>query len=877
VHLFSTTHLRTRLLLIALVAVLPAVAVLVYSQSAERDLAWRTIREDNLRVVQAAAAQEGSVFSGARRLLLTLARFPGIRGADPATCATLLPSVLRDHPDYVNLVVVRADGSLFCAARPTDARVSLGTRTWFQRALAARTTTVGDYQISATTGQPDIVVAQPLLTSSGSVDRVLAAAVRLRELRDVLGPTHLPEGGVLTFFDRTHTIVARFPDAPDVVGTTLPDALIHARMAQAGTRELAEVTGVDGVRRLEVTVPIRAEVDTNLFVTLGLNRAIASAALNRSLRNHLVLLLTVALASMLAAAFGAEVFVLRPARGLAGVIDRLAGGDFSTRAQLAAGVPGFGELAGSLNAMAAALDIRQHERDHAEAQLRESEDTYRHLFEKNPHPMWLHDAESLQFLAVNRAAIDQYGYTREEFLAMTVRDLHEPGNRPSSRAAAHGTAQYRATARHRTKDGRTLDVDVRGTLVTWRRRIVRLVLVDDITNRRHLEDQLRQSQRMEAVGQLAGGIAHDFNNLLTVINGYAELLEGTVAQSEGPLVAEISRAALRAAELTQQLLAFSRRQRLEPRVLHVSDVLGELAPMLRRLIGESIDLRTVATEKGNVKTDPGQLQQVIMNLAINARDAMKNGGRLTIETADVVLDAAYVARRGVVEPGQYVMLAVTDTGHGMDAATADRVFEPFFTTKPKGQGTGLGLSTAYGIVKQSGGYVWVYSEEGRGTTFKIYLPRTTEALESPQPPGPDPRAFGGSETILLVEDEGALRALAARVLAHAGYIVHSMGDPAAAARFVHEHTSPIDLLVTDVVMPGMSGCALADELRSMQPQAQVMFMSGYTDNALAHQGLVAAGTPFLQKPFRPDALMRKVRETLDQRGRRIGAKTERRG
>ncbi len=385
---------------------------------------------------------------------------------------------------------------------------------------------------------------------------------------------------------------------------------------------------------------------------------------------------------------------------------------------------------------------------------------------------------------------------------------------------------------------------------------------------RRSEAQLRHSQKMEAVGRLAGGVAHDFNNLLTVIHGYSNLLLQRLSHDETlrRYSREIKEASERAASLTQQLLAFSRRQMLEPRVLNVNETVAAMDSMLRRLIGEHIDLVTILGEGlGLIKADSSQIEQIVMNLAINARDAMPDGGRLTIETANVQLDQAYTSRHLGVHPGPYVMLAVTDTGHGMDAETKERIFEPFFTTKEQGKGTGLGLATVYGIVKQSGGTIWVYSELGRGTTFKIYFPRVVDILETPRlaPRSEGPPARG-TETILLVEDEEAVRRLAREALEGAGYLVLEARHGAEALAVSDRHPGPIHLLVTDVVMPRMSGRVLAGQLRLRRPETKVLYMSGYTDNAIVHQGVLDEGTAFLPKPFSPDGLLRKVREVLDR-------------
>jgi PAS domain S-box-containing protein len=380
------------------------------------------------------------------------------------------------------------------------------------------------------------------------------------------------------------------------------------------------------------------------------------------------------------------------------------------------------------------------------------------------------------------------------------------------------------------------------------------------------EEQLRQSQKMEAVGQLAGGVAHDFNNLLTAITGYSDLALRQLDQNSPvrPRIEEIKKAGERAASLTRQLLAFSRKQILQPKVLDLNVVIPEMDKMLRRLIGEDIVLQTVLdTSLGQVKADPGQIEQILMNLAINARDAMPQGGHLTIETKNVYLDRTQVNRRDVVRPGHYVMVSVSDNGCGMDSETQSRIFEPFFTTKEVGKGTGLGLSTVYGIVKQSEGSIWVYSEVGRGTTFKIYLPRVDEVVETQQ--GADRlSAPRGHETVLLVEDEEIVRTLSMEILEQYGYAVIAASNGEEGLRICKEYEGQIDLMITDVVMPHMSGRELAAHVAVLRPDTQVLYMSGFTDDAIFRHGLIDEDVSFLQKPFSPDSLALKAREVLDQ-------------
>ena len=508
------------------------------------------------------------------------------------------------------------------------------------------------------------------------------------------------------------------------------------------------------------------------------------------------------------------------------------------------------------------------ERKQAEAALRESEERYRLLFDVNPHPMWVHDLATLSFLTVNDAAVRQYGYSRSEFLSMTIRDIRPEEDVPRLLDALSRTPQTldKTVWKHRRKDRTTLSVEITSHEFLFGGRPARLVQAVDITERERLAEQLRQSQKMEAIGQLAGGVAHDFNNLLTVITGYCDLLLMTAPPGDSSVAAieEIRKAGHRAAGLTQQLLAFSRKQILEPKVINLNTVVADVEKLLRRVIGEHIDLATVFTDDlRTVKADPGQIQQVILNLAVNARDAMPEGGKLTIETANVHLDESYAATHVDVQPGPHVMLAVSDTGCGMTPDTIARVFEPFFTTKEVGKGTGMGLATVYGIVRQSGGSINVYSEPGKGTAFKVYLPSiVAECQFELELPDLDD-APSGTETILVVEDEEAVRGLTCRILKARGYTVLEASRPKDAILLCQQSETSIQLLVTDVVMPEMSGPELAAQLTASQPALNVLFVSGYADQAIVRHGILDSDTAFLRKPFSPVELARKVREVLD--------------
>jgi two-component system cell cycle sensor histidine kinase/response regulator CckA len=493
-----------------------------------------------------------------------------------------------------------------------------------------------------------------------------------------------------------------------------------------------------------------------------------------------------------------------------------------------------------------------------------SEERYRLLFEANPLPMWVYDADTLRFLAVNEAAVRAYGYTRSEFLAMTIAeirpredveallsDLRERGGPGSS---------VPGTWRHRRKDGTLIDVEITAGRVIFEGRPAALVLAHDVTERLRLEERLAQAEKMEAIGRLAGGVAHDFNNLLTVISGYAEILLARPGIEGREQLSEIAHAAEQAAGLTRSLLAFSRRQVLHPRVLDVNEIVAGMEPIVRRIIGDDVSVGVrLAPGLSPVEADWAQLERVILNLAANARDAMPEGGRLTIETADVDLDGEYVRSRGEGTPGPNVLLAVSDTGVGMSEDVLRHLFEPFFTTKDPGAGTGLGLATVFGVVKQSGGSIYVYSEEDRGTTFKIYLPAAQQDVEL-EPVAIDGASERGSETIMLVEDDERVRELVRLMLESNGYRVLAVAGAEEAERVC---TQDVDLLLTDVVMPGVNGRVLAERLSETAPTMRILFMSGYSDEAVYRHGEISPNAAFIGKPFTERTLARKVRDVLD--------------
>jgi signal transduction histidine kinase/ActR/RegA family two-component response regulator len=466
------------------------------------------------------------------------------------------------------------------------------------------------------------------------------------------------------------------------------------------------------------------------------------------------------------------------------------------------------------------------------------------------------------------------GYTRDELVGLHGSDIVVQDEIPhigQALSVIKTKTDYHREWQLRRKDGSVFSADVMATMMPDGNL---LGIIRDITERKKMEEQLRTSQRMEAIGRLAGGVAHDFNNLLAVILGCADVMLDELAPDHPATkrVQMIRKASASAADLTRQLLAFSRQQMLHPQVLDLKQIVKGAQVLLTRLIGDNIELRvSLEPSLWNVKADPGQIEQVLLNLAVNARDAMPQGGRLTIQARNVELDASYVEEHHQMIAGPYVMLVVEDTGSGMDRETQARIFDPFFTTKELGKGTGLGLATVYGIVKQSGGYIWVYSEPGHGTVFKVYLPRVENAA---QPVKNDELegTFGGSETILLAEDSASLREMAREYLESVGYTVLEAATGKDALDQAKSFAGTIQLLLTDVVMPGMSGPELAHQIGRLRPGIKIIFTSGYTDDAIIRQGVLDPAIAFIQKPYRPKALARKVREVLKVNAGNVMAK-----
>ena len=962
--------LGTHFIVLNLVFVLSAGAAGLYVHMQTSEDSRAVSAKDASFAASTAAKRLGDYLAAQTKAVDSLAANPlvGQVLVKPAGCSLNYSGL--GGPDASHLDIIAANGTIACSSLPPGPSKQSGYRgaAWLRRALAAPLTLAPI--LDARTGKYVALYARPIADRRG----VVAGFSDLSSVGSMLA-TQYGDGHEDEFLVTSPDglrIIARSIGASRWIGKPL-----HG-MALAARGHSFEAQDINGTTRLyeQTRVP-----GTGWRLLVG-DRSGAVFAAGDRLQNPELGIIAAALLIVLVATWliyrNLALPIRRLSRGVSGA--RLSG-------QPIAPVRGPTEITSMADEFRRLI-----------ATLHTSSEEYRRLFESNPNPMWVYDTNTLRFLAVNEAATERYGYTREEFLTMTMADIRSPEDGLALREYLRhsSTSQRRLSQaglwRHLRKNGTAIDVEVTSHDHDFEGRSARVVNAIDVTERMQTEDallksearyrdlfenatdliattdldgrltdvnraflqtldytrreligkpilelvpveqherlrkaehgkrshqkratvyehclvakngnriqvevasrlleadgqpigieaicrdlsdraradtlerQLQQAQRLESVGRLAGGIAHDFNNLLTVISGYTEVLLEDHDPTSAIELGEIAAAAQRATTLTQQLLAFSRRQVLQPRVIDLNEIVRSLTPMLTRLIGEHIELTApLDPDLKPVLADPGQIEQILVNLVVNARDAMPHGGRLTIETGNTELDDDYVDRHPEASAGPHAMLAVTDTGVGMTQEILAQVFEPFFTTKPIGTGTGLGLSTVYGIVKQSGGAIWIYSEPGRGSSFKVYLP-ITQAPSTIEPhPAPSTPAPNGTETILLAEDEPALRTLTSRMLTNRGYNVIAAETPKQALQLAKSTTHTIDLLLTDLVMPQMDGHQLANQINRQIPGLRILYMSGYADQAIIADTTLDL-TPFLEKPFTAADLATKVRETLD--------------
>ena len=858
-NLPRTYGLRLRLIALVLAAVAPFVFLIAMVARQHRFNERSAAEERALDQAVALADRLDSRFSSIETVLLTLVHSVGSKPADSLFNDGLLRKVAAELPrEFAHFAVTSSSG----VGIGTSDTLADGRRRRIVIPAAANDTVLGfvihgPAPLYGTYGPPAIAISYQDTALKVRVSGLLTLARLQRELsRGVL-----PATTIATIIDKRGMVVYRSRQPERWVGKDVSDSAIFAVSTgrSAGTAALRDLDAGDVFSGFVTArhVPWVVHVGSQQFVAFAKERADFWSAI---WIGGVALLLAVFLAWTQASR------IIMPMRTVVRDALLLSKGDLSHRSSRASGDDEVGILGQSLNTMAEALEKR-------EDALRRSEMRFRAIIENVNDIIIIMNADGTRRYA-SPAMSRILGYSEEELLTGTSQDLVHPDDWPAVRELIGQVQRSPGTsvsgqARSRHKDGSWRIFDGVLSNLTDVPGIEGIVInLRDVTEHSTLEAELRQAQKMESVGQLAGGIAHDFNNLLTVIAGRTDFLLGSsnLDSDQQTDLAEIKKAADRATELTRQLLAFSRKQLLQPRVLELNRVVREVEPMLRRLIGEDIQIRIIASDRlGNITADPGQLQQILLNLALNARDAMPSGGTITLQTANQTIrgGAGVPGNATHIEPGEYVVLQVSDTGTGMDDSTQRRIFEPFFTTKGQGKGTGLGLSTVYGIVKQSGAAISVVSAPKAGTTFSVYFPRTDGYALAQSAEKEISLPLSGTETILLVEDEPAVRNLVERVLNSRGYRVLSAGHGGDALELAHARDGDIDLVLTDIVMPNMSGRELVDALRSTRPDVRVLYMSGYTDDEILRRGLHDPTMAFIQKPFTAENLAVQVRKVLD--------------
>ena len=903
-------NLLSRLVLLVLLAVTPATAILAWSQGELRHDREVEVQSDALREAHDAAGRLDAIVDNLHQLLIALAEAPALRDDDPAACTGYLTRLRAQYPGYLLFGVMSPGGSILCNSMGAAPHVYSSSGSAYQ-SLVAQTGqfSVGEYALGAATGRRTLHVAQPILDGQGRIMSAVFAGLSLDWLASQIGG-HLPADTRVSVIDRKGVVLLRGPaDAGGWVGRPVPAPLL-ARITRPG-EEVWGGTGIASTRtqRILARAPLTGAAHGALFVYVSVDRASALAPVDAIARRDALLLGAGLVLAVLAAVLGGRAFIRRPVAQMLDAMERRQAGDTAARVSLGDRRSELGRLGMALDGLLDALGqqeaelreandfLEQHvvkrtealeaanrtlaseinERRQAEEALRRREAEFEAFYNDAPVPLYQLDADARMVL-VSRRWLAFMGYTdRAEVLGRHVTEFQTEASarklvqqiRPRLlQTGAADDIDYQVVKR----SGEIADVLGSARIIydDQGKPLRTMSAIVDVTARRRAEEQLRQSQKMEAVGQLTSGLAHDFNNLLTGITGSLELLSTRIAQGRFSglerYTAAAQGAAQRAAALTHRLLAFSRRQTLDPKPTDASRLVAGMEELIRRTVGPAIAVETVRAEGlWPTLVDPPQLENVLLNLCINARDAMPDGGRLTIETANESLDER-AARERELPPGHYVSLRVTDTGTGMTPDVIARAFDPFFTTKPTGQGTGLGLSMVYGFARQSGGQVRIYSELGQGTTVALYLPRhcgpgdgAETALEPAGAPAPH---AGQGETVLVVDDEPTVRMLAVEVLEELRYAMVEAAD-AASALTVLRSDRRIDLLVTDVGLPGgMNGRQLADAARELRPELEVLFITGYAETAVVGNGQLERGMHVLTKPFTMEGLASRVRELI---------------
>lgn len=853
--------IRAWIMALVLSATILPLVLAVFHFLADREAALKDAERAISSIALATARDLEDKIRGTSQLLYGLGQARYMDSEDRETCSKFLAEVLQEQPQYTGILTIRPDASLFCDSLRSGRELNLADRAYFQKALRQPSGVAVEPVFGRLTGLSVLQIAHPVRDEKGMLRFVLLASLNLAQYMETISRSPAYSSMVFMLVDRQGMVLTRHPVIDGAVGTSLATTPLFELAKSLANGAIGEESGIDGNARVWSVSRLPVEMDTGIHILVGVARADLAAAANRNLIYGISVLSILMILVMLAAWALGEYGIHRQFVRITRVANRLAGGDLTARIEPPFPSGSIGGLMRSINHSAEMLESHR-------LRIEELNERFTAVIKSSPAAILCIDSDGVVTLW-NATAETIFGYSAAEAIGLPPPYISEEQRTAFAglhRRALQGITIEDGEATATTKDGRIINIAFRSAPIRSsddaRPEVV--FVISDVTEQRALEQQLRQAQKMEAVGQLTGGIAHDFNNLLTVILGNSEaLVELLPSGSPAHSLAEITvRASVRGAELTNSLLAFSRLQALAPRVVDVNAMLQQMEGLLQRTLGEHIEIKLIARASWRAMVDQTQMETAILNLAVNARDAMPTGGHLSIETDNVVLDDTYASTNVEVPAGDYVMIAVTDTGTGMTPEVIAHAFEPFFTTKDVGKGSGLGLSMVYGFVKQSGGHLKIYSEVGQGTTFKVYLPRATDETGKAITGSEAPDMLRGNEAILVVEDDDLVRVHVERQLSTLGYRVTVAPDGATALDILRGNT-PFDLLFTDVVMPGrINGPTLVREALGLRPNLKVLYTSGYTENAIVHHGRIDANVQLLSKPYRLLELATKVREVI---------------
>ena len=868
---FLSYSIRIQLQIIFLLSLVPALGIILYDGLERRNHEITETRQETTALIDVIAAEQEAIAASTRQLLLALSALPQVRSRDAAACSKLFAELIQQNPQYVSIIGFDTQGNVFALSMPFSRPLDAGNRKYFRDAVQTRKFSVGEYVISKTTSKPVIHFSYPVLNEAGTLQAVLAVSVDLSYIRQSSIWSDMPKASTITLLDHRGIILHRVPDHETYAGKPEnPD--IFRMLSGANNEGTYTAVGLDGVSKLYAYRQVSLEEGSTpyLYVRAGIPEERAFSEARFILKRNLGLFALAALLGSAAAWFLGNKVIADRIQSLVSSTKRLGSGNLEAKIPHADIGGELGELAQAFDEMRSELAMREAERKKDEETIQRANQVLREILEKSPFGIYVvNHLGTIEY--ANEAMKEISGDSNREIVGINLAEF-APYKKAGISDLIHGAlagkpfyigpVEYTSFFAHKTTIRNFTGIPFEEDGV---KKVI--VFVEDITDqtrteeeKRSLQHQLLQAQKMESLGRLAGGIAHDFNNILSAIIGYSELALMKLPE-DSPLRSQlniIKEAGQRAAGLTYQLLAFGRKQILEIKPVNVNEVIESMFRMLSRLIGEDITLE-IRPKKHlhNVMADRGQLEQIVMNLVVNARDAMPQGGTLVIETNELEYEVSYRAMR----PGTYVTFSVRDTGLGMTKEVQERIFEPFFTTKELGKGTGLGLATVYGIVKQHDGYIYVSSELGKGSSFTVYLPATKKALDGFPVISNEPLPRG-METILIVDDDSAVRTLIVDTLSSLGYRTLHADSGQAALHIGESHQRPIHLLLTDVIMPKMNGKELAGRFRLLHPETRTLFISGYTDDKLATQGILEQEGHFLQKPVSLSTLAHKLRKIL---------------